>query len=199
MNALEMLGSSESPIIIPPELKRPFVDWLSFSIEYSEKSWEWLRYVFGELQIEEKGTHTGHTHRFRASGDVFGAFSPERKSQKIYISLSSKALFTFRLSPLSLNDLISGAIKLNGKFTRIDLALDDYEGHLNLPYIYEKLEKKEVATRFRSFSRFEAPVNLVMTGNLFKDHKIGRHGFTIYIGAFRGSNTFVRIYDKKDR
>ncbi|EQA71791.1 replication initiation factor domain-containing protein [Leptospira noguchii] len=196
MNSLNQ-SPSLAAISVPENLKLPFVDWLSFSIEYSEKAWEWIRNVFGEPQIEEKGSNTGHTHRFRAPGDVFGAFSPERKSQKIYISLSSKALFSFRSSSLGLNRLISEVIKLNGRFTRIDLALDDYEGHLNLPHIYEMLNRKHVATRFRGFSKFEAPVNLVETGSLFKDHKIGRHGYTIYIGAFRGSNTFVRIYDKK--
>ncbi|EMN30889.1 replication initiation factor domain-containing protein [Leptospira interrogans] len=195
MNFLQ--DSTEIAVSVPEDLKRPFVDWLSFSIEYSEKAWEWIRFVFGEPEIEEKGSSTGHTHRFRAPGDVYGAFSPERKSQKIYISLSSKALFSFRSSSFGLNRLIAEAIELNGRFTRIDLALDDYEGLLNLPHIYEMLNRKHVATRFRGFSKFEAPVNLVETGSLFKDHKIGRHGFTIYIGAFRGSNTFVRIYDKK--
>ncbi|TGK25388.1 replication initiation factor domain-containing protein [Leptospira stimsonii] len=196
MNITEHIPS-EIGISVPEDLKRPFVDWLSFSIEYSERAWEWIRNVFGEPEIEEKGSSTGHTHRFRAPGDVYGAFSPERKSQKIYISLSSKALFSFRTASIGLNRLISEVIELDGKFTRIDLALDDYEGHLNLPHIYEMLNRKEVATRFRGFSRFEAPVNLVETGSLFKDHKIGKHGYTIYIGAFRGSNTFVRIYDKK--
>lgn len=188
---------SNKAIPVPENLKLPFVDWLSFSIEYSEKAWEWIRNTFGEPGIEEKGSNTGHTHRFRAPGDVFGAFSPERKSQKIYISLSSKALFSFRSASIGLSRLISEVIELNGRFTRIDLALDDYEGHLNLPHIYEMLNRKHVATRFRGFSKFEAPVNLVETGSLFKDHKIGKHGYTIYIGAFRGSNTFVRIYDKK--
>nr|WP_061246657.1 replication initiation factor domain-containing protein [Leptospira interrogans] len=194
---MRQLTVFQKAIPVPENLKLPFVDWLSFSIEYSEKAWEWIRNVFGEPGIEEKGSNTGHTHRFRAPGDVFGAFSPERKSQKIYISLSSKALFSFRSSSIGLSRLISEVIELNGRFTRIDLALDDYEGHLNLPHIYELLNRKHVATRFRGFSKFEAPVNLVETGSLFKDHKIGKHGYTIYIGAFRGSNTFVRIYDKK--
>ncbi|EKS09751.1 hypothetical protein LEP1GSC071_0996 [Leptospira santarosai str. JET] len=55
---------------VPEELLKPFVDWLSFSIEYSDQSWEWLNTIFGELNIEAKGTQTGHTHRFRTSGDV---------------------------------------------------------------------------------------------------------------------------------
>ncbi|OOV40197.1 replication initiation factor [Leptospira kirschneri serovar Pomona] len=183
-------------VSVPEELKKPFVDWLSFSIEYSDKSWEWLRRVFGELHIEEKGTRTGHTHRFRTTGDVFGAFSPERRMHKIHVSMSSKSLFNFQYS-YSLTKLIEEAIELKGKFTRIDLALDDYEGFLNLPYIYEKLKRKEAATRFRNFSKYEAPVQLVESGSLFKDHKIGRHGFTIYVGSFGKSDCFARIYDKK--
>ncbi|MDI7215747.1 replication initiation factor domain-containing protein [Leptospira santarosai] len=183
-------------ISVPGELKKPFVDWLSFSIEYSDKAWEWLRKIFGELHIEEKGTNTGHTHRFRTTGDVFGAFSPQRRMHKIHVSMSSKALFNFQYS-YSLTKLIEESIELKGKFTRIDLALDDYQGYLNLPYIYEKLKRKEAATRFRNFSKYEAPVQLVESGSLFKDHKIGKHGFTIYIGSFGKSDCFARIYDKK--
>ncbi|ULG87911.1 replication initiation factor domain-containing protein [Leptospira interrogans] len=197
MNSNTLPTPSELSLSVPEELKKPFVDWLAFSVEFSEESWDWIKSVFGELQIEDKGSPTGHTHRFRTSGDVFGAFSPERRSQKIYLSLSSKALFNFRSSPLSLTDLIKGAIKLDGRFTRIDLAMDDYEGTLDLPLIYGKLKQKEVATRFRNFSKYEAPYNLVESGSLFKDNKIGRHGYTVYIGSFRNSNTFVRIYDKK--
>ncbi|EMN90522.1 replication initiation factor domain-containing protein [Leptospira weilii] len=193
-NPLEIL---ENQYPIPEYLKNPFVDWLSFSIEYSDDAWDWLHAVFGELKIEEKGTTTGHTHQFRTSADVFGAFSPERRSQKIYISLSSKALFNFGASKETLTTLIQGAIKLQGRFTRIDLAQDDYEGKLNLPFIYEKLQRKEVATRFRGYSKYEAPFDLVTSGSLFKDPKLGKLGYTIYVGAFRGSNVFVRIYDKK--
>ncbi|UPY77984.1 replication initiation factor domain-containing protein [Leptospira weilii] len=135
--------------------------------------------------------------QFRTTGDVYGAFSPKRRNQKIYISMSSKALFNFRSSSLSLTQLINEAIELRGKFTRIDLALDDYEGVLDLPHIYEKLKRKEVASRFRGYSKFESPFDLVEKGSLFRDHKIGKHGYTIYIGSFRQSNCFVRIYDKK--
>ncbi|WP_061243333.1 replication initiation factor domain-containing protein [Leptospira interrogans] len=184
-------------VSVSEDLKKPFVDWLAFSIEYSDKSWSWLKTVFGELHIEEKGTTTGHTHQFRTTGDVFGAFSPQRRSQKIYVSLSSKALFNFRSSPCSLTKLIEDAIELKGKFTRIDLALDDYQGILDLPHIYEKLKRKEVASRFRGYSKFESPFDLVETGSLFRDHKIGKHGYTVYVGSFRKSNCFVRIYDKK--
>ncbi|EMP00147.1 replication initiation factor domain protein [Leptospira santarosai str. 200702252] len=182
---------------VPEELKEPFVDWLAFSIEYSDQSWQWLRTVFGELHIEEKGTVTGHTHRFRTTGDVVGAFSPKKRNQKIYVSLSSKALFNFRTVSISLSELIENVIGLNGKFTRIDLALDDYEGLLNLPLIYEKLKRKEVSSRFRGYTKFESPLDLVEKGSLFLDHKLGKHGYTIYIGAFRKSNCFARIYDKR--
>ncbi|EMO87266.1 replication initiation factor [Leptospira noguchii str. 2001034031] len=157
---------------MPEELKRPFVDWLSFTVEFTDESWSWLE-------------------------SVFGAYSPERKSQKLYVSLSSKALYHFGFGKTSLSELIHGAIQRKGKFTRIDLAQDDYEGLLDLPLIYEKLKRKEISTRFRGYTKFESPVTLMESGSLFKDPKIGNHGYTIYIGAFRGSNCFVRIYDKK--
>lgn len=190
------MGLSEA-VSVPHELKLPFVDWLAFSIEYSDKSWNWLKKVFGELRIQEKGTVTGHTHQFRAAGDVFGAFSPERQNQKIHIQLSSKALYNFKFSEYTIPDLINAAIELNGNFTRIDLAMDDYEGFLNLSLIYDKLDRKEVSTRFRGYSEYEAPIDRIRSGSLFVDPKLGKMGHTVYVGAFRKSNCFVRIYDKK--
>ncbi|EMJ96682.1 replication initiation factor domain-containing protein [Leptospira alstonii] len=197
MDSFDDYRFPEFSVFVPDELKLPFVDWLAFSIEYSDASWSWLKKVFGELRIEEKGTVTGHTHQFRGAGDVFGAFSPERRNQKIHIQLSSKALFNFKYSEYTLTDLIREAIGLKGKFTRIDLALDDYEGHLNLPLIYEKLERKETSTRFRGYSEYESPVDRIKSGSLFLDPKLGKLGHTIYIGAFRKSNCFVRVYDKR--
>ncbi|WP_061223149.1 replication initiation factor domain-containing protein [Leptospira weilii] len=182
---------------VPDFLKRPFVDWLSFTVEYSDVSWTWLQNTFGELKVEEKGYKTGHTHTFRASGDVFGAFSPNRRSQKIYVSLSSKALFNLGLSADGLSKLIEEAIQLKGRFTRIDLAQDDYEGLLNLDRIYDKLDRKEVLTRFRGYTEFEAIGDRIESGSLFVDPKLGKMGYTLYIGAMRKSNVFVRIYDKK--
>ncbi|EKO34105.1 hypothetical protein LEP1GSC179_0029, partial [Leptospira santarosai str. MOR084] len=40
---------------VPDFLKHPFVDWLSFTIEYSDLSWSWLKNTFGELKVEERG------------------------------------------------------------------------------------------------------------------------------------------------
>ncbi|TGK20246.1 replication initiation factor, partial [Leptospira stimsonii] len=50
----------EPTISVPEELKRPFVDWLSFTVEFTNESWSWLESVFGELRIEEKG-FSGYT------------------------------------------------------------------------------------------------------------------------------------------
>ncbi|MDI7164453.1 replication initiation factor domain-containing protein [Leptospira santarosai] len=183
----------EQTITVPEELKRPFVDWLSFTVEYTDESWSWLESVFGELRTEEKG-FSGYSNTFRTSGDVFGAYSPKRRHQKIYVSLSSKALYHFGLGETSLVKLIQGAIQKKGKFTRIDLAQDDYEGLLDLPLIYEKLERKEVSTRFRGYSKYESSGKDNSSESPSMDHK---SGYTIYIGSFRKSNCFVRIYDKK--
>lgn len=188
----------EQTISVPEELKKPFVDWLSFTVEYTDESWAWLESVFGELGTEEKG-FAGYTNTFRTSGEVFGAFSPERRIQRIYVSLSSKALYQFDSSQTSLGKLIREAILHKGKFTRIDLAQDDYEGYLNLPLIFEKLKRKEVSTRFRGYSKYEGSGNDDSSEGISEDHKTKKSGYTIYIGSFRRSNCFVRIYDKRNQ
>ncbi|MCE9500238.1 MAG: replication initiation factor domain-containing protein [Leptospira sp.] len=172
-----------------PYLKTPFVDWLSFSIEYGPKSFSWIESVFGKGESLEKGFN-GYTHSILTPIGAVVGYSPETPSQKIHLSISSKALFNLN-GFITLKELIRQVISNKGKFSRIDLSQDDYDGFLNLDLILEKLKNMEVTSRFRGFLKMEQhnPGFLEYElGSLFRDPKKQKTGRTIYIGDWHSDN-----------
>ncbi|MCC6274324.1 MAG: replication initiation factor domain-containing protein [Leptospiraceae bacterium] len=178
-------------------LKTPFVDWLSFSVKYEEKSFKWIDSVFGDRTELNKGFN-GYTNSFLTSLGALCGYSPQMPKNKIHVTLSSKALFNLN-GIMSLSKMIKQIISLDGTFSRIDISQDDYDGYLHLPEILEKLKNQEVSTRFRGFLKVEAynPEFIEYEkGSLFRDPKRQNSGQTIYIGDWHSDN-FCRKYDKK--
>lgn len=175
---------------INSESERPFIDWLSFSIPFSEENLQKLK-IFGEPErISEKG-YQFYSQAFWTVYGVLIAYSPERPENKIYISLSAKSLKLISMI-LNIDQIINFGIDNHGKFTRIDLTLDDYRENLNLDTIHEKIKKNEIVTKFRNYSVYEGEVYSVIESG-----KIGKTtAKTIYLGDLRTSEIIVRIYDK---
>ena len=168
------------------KLENPFCDWLSFTINL-----EYLKdvFIFGEKQIELKSWNSYNTAYFTDTG-VLIAYSTDRPELRLFVSLSSKSLYSQKMQ---LEEIIDWAIPRGGKFTRIDIAKDDYRGVLNLDLIYEKIKKGELVTRFRNFSVYEGEIY-----STIESGKIGSNtsAKTIYLGNLKKSNVIVRIYDK---
>ena len=76
-------------------------------------------------------------------------------------------------------------LDLGGKFTRLDLAVDDFEGYFTLDTIYRKIRSGEVSSRFKDGVVYEK-VSLA-DGS--------RKGSTIYFGSAT-SRIQIRFYDK---
>jgi len=74
-----------------------------------------------------------------------------------------------------------------GHFARIDVALDDYDGMLSLPLIREKIDNRQVISRFK-IAREITEYNLSGEPNSNK-------GETIYLGSPQ-SRIKIRFYDK---
>lgn len=169
-------------------LKTPFCDWLSFTINLSEEN---LRdsLIFGEPNQVLKG-YSGYNQAYISCSGALVAYNKEKPELRLYISLSSKALYS---QTIELEKIIQWAIERGGKFTRIDLAKDDYEGILNIEEIYNKIKNSEITTRFRNYSVYSGEVY-----SAIESGKIGSNvsGKTIYLGNLKDSNTLVRIYDK---
>lgn len=168
----------------------PFIDWLSFTIPFSSQNLSRLEF-FG---IPERFSESGYQYYSDAYWTQFSvliAYSPEKPENKIYVSFSSKSLKLISMK-LNISELIEFAISLNAKFTRIDLALDDYRENLNLDRIHDKIKNSEITTKFRNFSVYEGQVY-----SIIESGKIGKNtAKTIYLGDLKTSEIVVRIYDK---
>jgi phage replication initiation protein len=169
-------------------LKKPFCDWLSFTIELNEQNLEDSK-IFGDPSQNLKG-YSGYNQAYISTSGALIAWNKEKPELRLYISLSAKALYS---QSMELEFIISWAIDRNGKFTRIDLAKDDYDEILNINEIYEKIKNAEITTRFRNYSVYSGEVY-----SMIESGKIGSNvsGKTIYLGNLKDSNTLVRIYDK---
>lgn len=173
---------------IKDDLKDPFVDWLSFTIPKTDSNISDL-WFFGKSTVPLKSWNSYDIAYFTESG-VLIAYHTQKADLRIYISLSAKALYS---QSNSIEKIIEWGKERSAKFTRIDLAQDDYDGLLNIEEIYQKIKKSELVTRFRNYSVYEGEVY-----STIESGKIGStvSGKTIYLGSLKNSNTVVRIYDK---
>jgi phage replication initiation protein len=169
-------------------LKTPFCDWLSFTINLTDEN---LRdsVIFGNPNQVLKG-YSGYNQAYISTSGALVAYNKEKPELRLYISLSSKALYS---QEITLEDIIQWAIQRGGKFTRIDLAKDDYDHILSIEEIYNKIKSAEITTRFRNYSVYSGEIY-----SAIESGKIGStvSGKTIYLGNLKDSNTLVRIYDK---
>lgn len=72
------------------------------------------------------------------------------------------------------------------KLSRLDVALDDFSGRLNMPLFIDSLKSGRVSSRARKFGVFEG-------GEIATGAVTAR---TYYLGK-RGSNSMARLYDKR--
>lgn len=167
-------------------LSDPFCDWLSFTLPFDLDKIELL--IFGEKQLELKNWNS-YTIAYFTSTSVLIAYNPYRPDLRIFVSLSSKALYS---QQNSFENIIKWAVERNAKFTRIDIAKDDYVGLLDLNIIEEKIKIGHVMTRFRNYQIYEnQEYTKIESGKIGKNES----GKTIYIGNFK-SDSLARIYDK---
>lgn len=76
-------------------------------------------------------------------------------------------------------------IDYEGKFTRLDLALDDFKGYFTIPNLIKRLRRDTVTSRFRKVKHIE---NITVNGG-------ERFGHTIYFGS-SASDIQIRMYEK---
>lgn len=101
--------------------------------------------------------------------------------------IGCRAFETYTLGHMNWFMLFCSLRSLSGKvkFKRIDLAYDDHEGVLNLDQIYDDWK----AWNFTSQTYCDSEI----TSRDRRKDKIGR---TVYIGRYRKSDVYIRIYDK---
>ena len=170
----------------------PFLDWLRFTLPYSADSFLWIDDTFGGRIPLGKGLLSYSCADLLTCGGMC-AYSPEKKENRILVELSAKALWvidgTIRSAKHKASQgpvqFIGEAFHRGAQFTRVDVALDDFAGHVSPGRVWDTMQAGEWISRFRSYSR-------ITSVDRFQPE---RNGDTVYIGS-RDSESFVRVYDK---
>lgn len=160
------------------------LDYLSFTIPYSEAAFEKLKKTFDQADFTEL-SYGGMGYRDSAAildgGRIF--WHSGRIDMGIHIRLNASSLGMIEMTPLG---ILNRVYDWGGKLTRMDIAFDDMVGLLNVDIMYDKIRDGEIVTRWRKVTR----LNGINVGNSLKT------GDTLSVGS-RASQAYLRIYDKK--
>ncbi|EOI6018890.1 MobT family relaxase [Enterococcus hirae] len=85
-------------------------------------------------------------------------------------------------------DFFETSLKLGGVIKRLDLAINDRAGLLNIPYLTKKCQNEECISLFRTFKSYRS-------GELLKADEKDGMGNTLYIGSLK-SEVYFCLYEK---
>ncbi|MGT3054434.1 MobT family relaxase [Enterococcus gallinarum] len=85
-------------------------------------------------------------------------------------------------------DFFETSLKLGGVMKRLDLAINDLAGLLNIPYLTKKCQNEECISLFRTFKSYRS-------GELLKADEKDGMGNTLYIGSLK-SEVYFCLYEK---
>lgn len=158
------------------------LDWLTFNFPLCEASFLWIQKNLGDSLPRSVGSY-GYAESQSVLGSGLVCYSGNDEARGICVVLPASALSHISLS---VSELFLELDSMGASVSRLDFALDDYEGLLDLNEIERALDAGEVQTRWKDLDPREK-------------RKIGAGGVgsgkTIYIGS-RSSETFARFYDK---
>lgn len=160
----------------------PFLDWLRFTLAFTNDSFAWIRKNFDGGELRNRGYLSYPISESLVCGGLV-AYDPNAPKKRIMVELSASAL-SASLKKANVKNFLGELVNMGANVTRIDIALDDYEKLLTPSRVWRKLRKDHAVIQARSYSRIES-------------HERGEEfsGDTVYIGS-RSSDVFIRIYDK---
>ena len=150
-----------------------------------------------EAILQMKMCHMGHedfgfysySEHYR-HGEVFVLASPD-EDKGVLVELKGQGCRQFEsylnAQRRSWYDFFIACIGTGGVFKRIDLAINDTVGILDIPTLAEKCARKECVSLFRSFE-------FLQKGELSREEKEGM-GTTLYLGS-KKSDIYFCIYEK---
>lgn len=116
-------------------------------------------------------------------------YSDKEDSRGTMIQLSGQGCRQFeaflKRSNRSWRDFLFQCQERKANFTRIDLAINDYEEYLSIPTLLNKINKQELISKFERFD-FNG------SGSISKKK---REGVTIYLGS-KASDFYICFYQK---
>lgn len=166
-----------------PTGQRILIDWFAFTLPHDEDIFTILNIPAQDfVPIETKAM--GYTCMY-LHGNI-KVYTSEREDMGVHCELSGSACREYEFFFGNHWMQLIKRIKENrGQFSRIDLAVDDFDGIFTLDQIQEKIQKAEITSYFRK-GRILEEYNLAAKDNL---------GKTIYFGSPQ-SRIRIRLYDK---
>lgn len=164
------------------------IDWLSFTCKMGNPI-EVIELVgLGSLDFTEtdRGRY-GYDSGYTVDGLINVFYSTKRSDMGVHVELTGQGVRKYE-TLMQVEGVTWGQVfehlRSFATFSRIDLALDEYEGLVGFDDIIEKIEQGEHVGRCRSFK--------VISGR--DSH--GQHtGTTIYMGSNK-SDIMLRVYEK---
>lgn len=126
-------------------------------------------------------------------GDIF-VLTSQDEEKGVLLELKGKGcrqMESYLLSQeRSWYDFLMDALVDGGVMKRLDLAINDKAGILNIPELTEKCSHEECVSKFRSYKSYAS-------GELIKSHEQDKAdmGHTLYIGSLK-SEVYFCIYEK---
>lgn len=165
---------------------RVLVDWVSVTLKNLEPD-ELVEAIGLDPDdfVELEYGYSGYRRSIR-SGNIT-VFFDGREDMGIHLQMSGQGCREYEGKPgfHSWQVLFLRLLDLGGKFTRLDLAIDDFEGYFTMDTICRKIRAGEVASSFKDAVSYEK----VSLGDG------SRKGSTVYFGS-ASSRIRVRFYDK---
>lgn len=158
------------------------IDWLRITFAYGRDDFRDYQYTTqgGELRDRRpmKPYHDAKENKYQSIH-----WSDSHPEWRVMVEMTGKQLSEFRQDGHSISDLFKWAIALEGRFTRIDFAVDLFDCEGNPMDVYHCFHTSQVDTVAKSVSIVE------------KTRRKSTLGATVYIGS-RSSERMVRVYDK---
>lgn len=162
------------------------IDWCAFTVS-DQESFARVSELFGIgpeefLQMPKGGF--GYKSQVRC-GNI-SIYSDGKPDMGIHVEMTGQGCRQFESRSGKWRELISRVFEVGGHFTRVDVAIDDREGYFSLLEVREKMERRELRSRFKE--------GRDTTSFSFSDES-RRDGKTLYFGSTK-SDAKIRIYDK---
>ena len=145
-----------------------------------------------QYMIHEDFGHYSYTEHYYI-GDIFVYTSPDEE-KGVLLELKGKGCRQFESYLLaqerSWYDFLMDALVDGGVMKRLDLAINDMAGILDIPELTEKCSHEECISVFRSFKSYRS-------GELVRSQEQDKYGMgnTLYIGSLK-SEVYFCIYEK---
>ncbi len=145
-----------------------------------------------DYMLHEDFGHYKYTEHYYI-GDVF-VYTSQDREKGVLLELKGKGCRQFESYLLaqerSWYDFFMDALVDGGVMKRIDLAINDRTGLLDIPELIEKCKNDECISKFRSFKNYGS-------GELVKHNEANKDGMghTLYIGSFT-SEVYFCVYEK---